>query len=278
MLDDFKVAADKLIDAGVKRFDMTPSLGEITLDPTWRDKIQYIDGWAEYIQIYTHGMNLTLEDLEFIASLNTPTTLFISVYGDDPETFREITGHDRFYDVMRSIRLIKGMYDRREVPAWIRFGLDIRFKEIEIPLTIHNINLRNELWRIIYSLIVNDNFLLYNKWENSNWGVAFPDLMNAKEEKQLIRACDCLNVTLNPNGDAVICDICHPYDERFEILGNIFTDEVEVIYNRLEEVADKMNEGEFPEVCWNCTEYTCVGDMEDYYDGTEWKTRPKEMW
>jgi MoaA/NifB/PqqE/SkfB family radical SAM enzyme len=274
-LKDFRVAADKLIESGIDRFDMTPSLGEITLDPTWIDKLKYIDGRVDYIQVYTHGLNLKKSDLRTLMNLKSPLTLVFSVYGDSPRTYKDTTGHDEFNKFMSVLTQIKEV---TPLPANKRIGFDIRFQEIEMPMHITNVDFKNHLWRELLLLNgLSENIFILNKWENSNWGVKFPNLPNAKEMPKLEKACDCMNVTLNPNGDAVICDICYPYDKRFEILGNILTDDVATIYNRLNEIIEEMDNGEFPSVCKNCTEYTCTGDEEDYFDGA-WKTRPKRMW
>lgn len=274
-LDDFKVAADKLIEIGIDRFDMTPSLGEITLDPTWQEKLKYIDGRVNYIQIYTHGLNITQDDMIKILSLKSPVTFFFSVYGDTQQMYKDMTGHDKFDMFMETIKCIIPLLP---LPNNKRIGFDLRFKDVELPLKVTNIDIKNPFWREMFVLQSNKNIIIFNKWENSNWGIEFEGLIHSKDLPVLDRACDCMNVTLNPNGDAIICDICYPYDERFKTIGNIFTDDAEMIYNNLNKIIEEMNQGVFPEVCQICSEYTCDGDTEEYFDREEWKERKKEFY
>lgn len=274
-LEKFKLAADRLIEIGVDRFDMTPTLGEITLDPTWKEKLLHIDGRVDYIQLYTHGLNLVEGDFDFLLGLKSPLTLFFSVYGDSVDSFKETTGSGRYERFLESFLLIR---KKLPLPPNKRVGADIRFRAVELPLKVENIDLSNRFWREILTLVDQEkNFVALNKYQNNNWGRDFPEQSYAKDMPELLGACDCANLTLNPNGDAVICDICHPYDENFEILGNIFKDGAAEIYRKARQIWKEMEEGKFPKICENCTEYTCEGDREDYFDSV-WKTRDKVFW
>ncbi len=274
-LEDFKVAADKLIEIGVDRFDMTPTLGEITLDPTWKEKLSYIDGRVDYIQMYTHGLNLKEKDLEHILGLESPLTLFFSVYGDSQESFQKTTGSSRYKRFLESVRMIK---DFLPLPTNKRIGVDIRFKPVTLPLEVSNIDFKNTLWKEILTLQQKEkSFVILNKYQNNNWGRDFKTQNFAKDMPPLQGACDCMNLTLNPNGDALICDICHPYDEKFEILGNILKDDAKEIFSKLHQIWLDMEKGIYPEICLKCTEFTSDGDKEDYHSGC-WKTRDKNFW
>jgi MoaA/NifB/PqqE/SkfB family radical SAM enzyme len=274
-LEQFKIAADKLIEIGVGRFDMTPTLGEITLDPTWKEKLSYIDGRVDYIQFYTHGMNLTEADLKFVLSLKSPFTMYFSIYGENVETFKATTGSSQYDRFLKNFLMVK---NHIPFPENKRIGVDIRFRPVKLSLHVSNIDISNPFWREVLLLQSKEkNFPVLNKFNNNNWGGPLEDQTFAKKMPVLKGACDCLNLTINPNGDAVICDICHPYDERFEILGNIFKDDAADIFKNLHKVWKLMEQGVYPEICKNCTEFTCSGEREDVYDAG-WKSQHKVFW
>ncbi len=274
-LDDFRMVADKLISFGINRFEFTPSLGEITLDPTWHDKIRYLDGRVDDILIYTNGLKIDEEQIRLLMEMKTPLTLFFSMYGDSQESYLNTTGVDCYEVFFKQVEHLSSFFP---LPENKRIGIDIRFKEVEMPLHPSGVNFKNPIWKqLLLYQGQEPNFLLVNRPENSNWAIDFPGLPRPKEKVEFNGACECMNVTLNPNGDALICNICHPYDKRYEVLGNVFTDKLEDIFESFNEVQQKMQAGIIPEICKNCTEYDCQGDNEEYYDDG-WKTRPKQYW
>jgi MoaA/NifB/PqqE/SkfB family radical SAM enzyme len=271
-LDDFKKTVDNLVGIGIDRLEMTPALGEITLDPTWLEKVKYADGKVGDILIYTNGLNLKQNDLKVLLGLNGPLTLKISIYGDSRESYLSTTGKDLYEQFQNKIKMLKSSLP---LPENKRIGVDIRFKKIELPLHVSNMDIKNELWRDLLILGQTEkNFIIENRPSNSNWGMDFPNLPNPKTKEKFSGPCDCMNVTLNPNGDALICNVCHPYDERYVTLGNVLKDPSELIFNRFNDVKENMRQGIIPEICKKCTEYNCKGDTEEYYDNG-WKIRPK---
>lgn len=274
-LEAFKKTADKLAEAGVDSLEMTPALGEITLDPDWVEKVKHASAKFKHVLVYTNALNLKEGDLNELLKTDVALILMISVYGDSRESYRKTAGKDLYELFLKKIKMIRSFLP---LPKNKRIGVDIRFKKVELPLTVSNVDFKNELWKELLTLDQREpNFFVENRPLNSNWGVDFPGLPGPKEKKPFEGPCDCMNVTLNPNGDALICNVCHPYDKRYERLGNIFEDGPEPILRAFNTTRDKMRKGLIPEICENCTEYECKGDQESYFDG-EWKTRAKTFW
>lgn len=271
-LAEFKKVADTLAAAGVDSLEMTPALGEITLDPTWLEKVKHASIKFERILVYTNALNLKEKDLEELLKLDASLIFVISVYGDSRESYQETTGKDLFEKFLEKVKTIRSFFP---LPRNKKIGVDIRFKKIELPISVSNVDFKNELWKELLILDQGEpNFFVENRPLNSNWGVDFPDLPRPKEKKTFIGPCDCMNVTLNSNGDALICNVCHPYDKRYEKLGNIFKDGPGPIFRAFNQCRENMKNGMIPKICETCTEYECKGDEESYFDG-EWKTRPK---
>lgn len=90
----FRSLIDMAVHFGYRVFNITPILGEVLLDPTFLDKISFLDNHPD-VKFYFFSSNLTHADEKFfseIANMKKLRWFSVSLYGLNPEDYKRMTG------------------------------------------------------------------------------------------------------------------------------------------------------------------------------------------
>ncbi len=104
----FQSCIERAVRFGHRTFNLTPIVGEVLLDPSFLNKLVYLDNHPG-VKFYFFSSNLTRADDEFFATLRKLGKLrwlSISLYGLNPQDYQKITGASEgvFADVVRNLQ------------------------------------------------------------------------------------------------------------------------------------------------------------------------------
>jgi len=124
-LDVFKSIVNKCIDGGVTKFCLTPRCGEVLLDPTLINKLQYLESLPS-VKEYYFATNLTICSKELFSFLNTSNKchIQISYYGDLYTKFNFNTNgsNELYQEFIQGLTNILHIQDKSKIRIYQRFS------------------------------------------------------------------------------------------------------------------------------------------------------------
>jgi hypothetical protein len=154
--DLFKKCINQIVISGIKDIRLTPMAGEIFMDPNWKEKLDYIESIKE-IESYEFFTNFTvINDIEYLSTLKKLNSITISIYGNNLDSFLELTNSKKIYydQLIKNLRILK----------------DIKIKNLKIviksKLDYFDNYLKGELFQILYNF--KGNIVQYKELDNFN--------------------------------------------------------------------------------------------------------------
>lgn len=256
-LKRFKYIVKKMIDYGFDEFQLTPTVGESFSDPSFLDKIEWLEQLDDVkrITFFTNFTGVTKKNILRLMKTRK-TVMFISVYGWDNETFNNITNTNKFDKFQKSFNLLLKNYDIKfrslnffiRNPKWnsINKSLDM-YKKINLLVKIKNNgtsffdrnNIQEHLWNGNWCGLIKDNMLYDQVKVKDRSGVCWFSLID--------------NIVDN-FGNVYLCGACDSIKETK--LGNI--ENLDLIYSTngaLEKIIKEQHKGTYSGCCNKCSEF-----------------------
>ena len=105
----FKETIHRMINFGLTRFQLTPTLGDPFTDSTMIEKLEWMEGLpeVEMIEFFTNFLGLNISDIERLVKLKK-IRMCISVYGCTAESYNEFTGTQGVFFIWeRNLSILK---------------------------------------------------------------------------------------------------------------------------------------------------------------------------
>jgi MoaA/NifB/PqqE/SkfB family radical SAM enzyme len=253
----FKLIVERLAEFGFDEIQLTPTIGEPTMDPTLLEKLSFLEA-HDKIKKMTLFTNLTnTEDLQERLMQYRKLCIFVSVYGWDRESFRTITRCDQFDSFERSLDSLMKHY----TPEFRSLTFFIRNRSWD------RVRLTNTVKQKI-KLIVNakskgrsffDRNNLTKMYWNGNWcGLDSDDTISDVrwDRKDGICQFALAGNIVDQNGDVCLCGSCDVL--RITNIGNVFRDDLEDLYGpdgKFASILRGQQNGMFSGSCKLCSEH-----------------------
>lgn len=263
-LETFKRVVDKCVAFGFKRFELTPTVGDLLLDPELEDKFVYLDSKPiENIFFFTNLLNLNKDIIE-ILNRTKKLNIRISLYGDSPVTYKRYTNVDKFNTFIDNLYILSHNMRRGLVGEF-----NIRYE----GWSNKNLyKLTNPLYRTLYGMIlagkITEDQIVDDSY-NDNWNEVVEqgyelDHVEHRERDGVCRFAVISNSVL-PNGDITLCGCIDT--QRKMIIGNLFKQSLNEIYGYdslyhriLHDQTTQMYRG----MCIDCTMYDIFNKQGEY--------------
>lgn len=263
-LETFKQVVDKCVDFGFKRFELTPTVGDLLLDPELEDKLAYLDAQPiESIFFFTNLLNLN-EDILRILNQTEKLDVRVSLYGDSREVYKQSTNVDCFYTFIEKMTLLsQGMRDD------LVSEFNIRYDGWR-PANLKKIS--NPLYRILTQMILTEKIdredIIDDSYDD-NWNEIVSQGYELSEMKHRDRQGVCrfavISNSVLPNGDITLCGCVDT--ERKMIIGNLFHQSLEEIYGHVSlyhNIIYDQTQQLYRGMCIDCTMYDTFNKQGDY--------------
>ncbi|NVN88266.1 MAG: radical SAM/SPASM domain-containing protein [Rhodopseudomonas sp.] len=265
MKDDFfRDTVRQALDMGFTNFHLTPCTGDVFMDKHVFDKLDFLDAEPR-VAGYSFFTNFTVPDADDIARLTRLrklTSIHISIYGHDRETFKAITqSTDNVYR-----RLLKNLDTLYSLMGEKRFGLEFSIKSTRAASRHAKSELMTSLNRFKRAGVkVRPASALYNNWGGM---VTKQDLrgldMEIKGEEAVYKmgACTLLfeQVQIMATGIVNGC-ACRDAEATLRI-GDLHQQPLREILSAQNQaymtLIDEQQRGEFRPVCRSCDFYKSI--------------------
>jgi MoaA/NifB/PqqE/SkfB family radical SAM enzyme len=119
---------EQAVEMGLTRYQMTPCTGDVFMDPKLLEKLEFLESHPG-VEAYSFFTNLTIpseSQLERLLGLSKLTSVTISIYGHDLDSFRKITcSTEKVY--RRLVRNLEQVLDRLDDA---RPAIDVGFRSV----------------------------------------------------------------------------------------------------------------------------------------------------
>ncbi len=256
---DFTKYIEKAVRFGFDTFNLTPLIGESLIDPTFFEKLIYLENRNDVAE-YDFCTNLTRANDGFfniIKKCEKLRSFSISIYGHDQQSFTEITRSDfRWYqNVINNLHKLTHCLE-------IHHKTELRIRSVN---TFNLLNCHSELCQLIKQLEVL-GVRVRIPCEYQNWGGLIPQdqLINNKlipKKNIQIKKEPCVFLffkhTIRPDGFINACS-AGDGNGRF-VIGNISQQAFEDIYSGQNSVYMNLIQShlnrDFNNVCQSCSAY-----------------------
>lgn len=254
---------DQALAMGFRRFSLTPTTGDVFMDPNFFDKLAYLENHPE-VESYSFFTNFTVPDhgkIEKLLALKKLQHLTISIYGHDLESFMAITqSGEKIYR-----RLIDNLEKLLENLGRLQGNLEFGWRSYNrIPW-----NLKSSL-KLVLDKYRSKGIRVRRSLAYSNWGglvtsndVAGLDInINSTDTAYKKGACSMLfnSIVVKSDGAVNGCP-CRDVDGTLK-LGDLSQDPlVKILSPRNQtyiQLIKDQQEGNFPDVCRNCDFYKSI--------------------
>ncbi len=256
-MEEFRRIVDQYTEMGGKYVSLTPIVGEPFVDRYLFDRLDDLNRRPEIqgFYFYTNAILMKQEISEKLLAYGEKLNIYVSWGGFDRETYKAIMGVDRF-DIVR-----------RNIEVFVETKLKLRSSTVlTIALRCPSTKWNGELWEKFNQWkkekIINIQFInAYDSWAGK---VKDEDLKRVGLEpviKPYKRgACELLYmkpiILANSKVNACACrDV-----EAELIVGNLKESTLSEIWagKEIEELINRQESGDFPDVCKRCTWYVSV--------------------
>jgi len=258
-LNIFKKAVDDYIKIGGKSIGLTPTLGEVLMDPGFFDKVKYLKRKGLSCSLFTNAILLKKNDnISKLAESGIDNLHFD--FGDVfPEYSAKVFGisDSAAKDQLDGILEFLGEIDRRK----IKMNVVLEFRPMRPVREIMKDMKKTAFWKFYKKGICTILFLqTYDNWGGQ---IKKGNLLGIQELKRVpkVKIYPCqglLMLSVLPDGDVRLCG-CRVL-ETFKddlVIGNITKDSLGKICKgkRWREIIDDFQNGKRPKVCDNCSFY-----------------------
>ena len=258
-MDIFCKTVDDYVAAGGVHVDMTPTVGDPLLDPTFIEKVRYCRQKAG-----VPGVSMTTNAIAILRNETYKhlidagvTFLAISLPDVEREIYQQVYGVDRGQEVLRGIKALLDYNKAKGEPVRIV----LRFRNARKPSAIIRSREFQEHVRPYLSRKVTSNFTL----DFDNWGGSItPDLLQGVMKLRPIprpHRVPCMSLValiVQHDGDVRLCGCRLKKTEKDElVVGNIKKNTLTEIgqSDAVHRIYEGFYAGERPEVCQQCSLY-----------------------
>lgn len=267
--EDFQHAVDEVVSVGGSSVGLTPLTGDVFVDKEGlENKIYYLEQ-HQGITEYSFTTNLSLlsdQQLEMMEGLRKISTLKISIYGHDQESFTKITRTKNYSKVLTNLNRVYSSLSR------LPFRINIGIRSYADFSPTKN---QSELMDAINNLGKSDKVTVGYHRHYTNWGgaVTQEDLdglpVILKDDKNGYKSGPCARLfayMVLSNSDVILCACRDAYREM--VIGNIKHSPLkEIISITNPDYAQWVNDQEndlFNGPCKDCDMYRPVYSLPHY--------------
>jgi len=253
----FKKAVDEYISLGGKSVGLTPSPGEVLLDPDFFKKLAYLNKNKLETGLYTNAILFDKYAEEL--TKNKVDNLFIDLGDVVPEKDAEIFR----IPVETSKKRIKGILNFLEVidKRGIKMNLEISFRPQRSPKRIFNDMKKTKFWEYFKKGLFRIAFLqCYDNWCGLISKKNLLGIQKLKISPKIKKyPCSSLSsIAVLPNGDIRLCG-CRYFNTLQDelVIGNIENNSLKEIINsdKCKKIIAGFKHGKIPFACKKCSFY-----------------------
>lgn len=229
---------------------LTPSPGEIFLDPLLQERLQLLEKFPKisFLSITTNGIGSEkITDDNLCDILKKIPRIYISIYGLDSDEYFQITRSDTYE---RCISSIKRIIDFSE-PGTVILGFRLLYKRTPNEINEWILNKFGKFIPFDYTL----EYVTWGSLIKSNLP-KLPGEAIWKKMPPITTPCfrPLISIKICVNGDVSLCCCGNPSSRDLN-LGSVLNKSLEAIYNSKK--CDKYwnLKGYIPDTCKNCTTY-----------------------
>ena len=258
-LNIFKKAVDYYIKIGGKSVGLTPTLGEVLVDPGFFDKVKYLKRKGLSCSLFTNAILLKSNDnlnklLESgIDYLHFDFSDVVPEYSAKVFGISEASAKDQVDGILKFLEELHGRK--------IKMNVNLDFRPMRPVRKIVKDMKKTPFWKLYEKKVFTMNFLqTYDNWGGQ---IKKGNLLGIQELKRVpkVKIYPCqglLMLSVLPDGDVRLCG-CRVL-ETFKddlVIGNITKDSLGKICKgkRWREIIDDFQNGKRPKVCDNCSFY-----------------------
>jgi len=269
-MDDFISAVTQASETGVRTIWLTPMLGEVFADPNLPEKLEYLeqfDGINAY-SFYTNFILCNDTTIQQFEKLKKLTSIHISIYGHDEDTFQRITQRpsSQFKKLQRNLLSLRRLLKNWQPIEGVHFSIRTLggITDDNLPKT----DLIQKLSEL--SEIINVDCMVATEYDN--WGGTLTSADTAPigidlfDGTGLYRAGAC---TLLFSGPRVASDksvhacACRDIDNSL-LIGNLADSSLRDIISlqnpAYQKIIENQQSGRFSKNCQSCSMYRSVYD------------------
>ncbi|MCL1464461.1 radical SAM/SPASM domain-containing protein [Argonema galeatum] len=256
-LEDFRRIIDEYVAMGGKYVSMTPIVGDPFVDPHLFARLDdlYKRPEIEGFYFYTNAILMKPQVSEKLLVYGDKLKVHVSWGGFDRETYKAIMGVDRFDTVSRNVEAF--VEAKRTTNSPINFTIALR-----CPLS----KCRGELWKKFRlwereGLLNIEHLDSYDSWAGK---IKAEDLqaigLQPRQMPHKRGACEMLYMkpAVLANGKVNAC-ACRDVEAEL-IVGDLKESNLSEVWEgkAIEEIIDRHEQSDFPDVCQRCTWYVSV--------------------
>lgn len=247
--ETFKKVVDMCHEYGVTDYNLTPTMGELLLDPELYEKLDYLNRFAKRF-FFTTNL-LALRNISPASKLLSyeKLDLGISVYGDNAETYLRNTNVSCFVWFLSNVKLLFKHYGQEKRPNltfYIRFPK--KFSDFQDGFLKNTLRILNKH----YGAKIDETEMY-----NYNWGGLIPygglDTLKGRIRKVGICPTAASGCILH-NGDFALCYMNDSY--KTTVIDNVFKHTLEEIYNseKYKGILELQSKNIYEGICKRCNE------------------------
>lgn len=257
-MDQFRRVIDEYVAMGGKYVSLTPIVGDPFVDPHLFERLDYLYQCPEIegFYFYTNAILMKPEVSEKLLAYADKLMVYVSFGGFDRETYKAIMGVDQFDRVRRHIESFIQLKIQTNSP--IKFVLSVRCSLGQCT---------GDFWRYIRSNEVKGVLALQiPDYGFDSWGgkIKDEDLLKVglepMQKPHKLGACELLYMkpVILANGKVNAC-ACRDVEAEL-IVGDVQKSSLTEIWQSkaIQEIIDRHERGDFPEICKRCTWYVSV--------------------
>jgi len=256
-IDDFKRIITQYVAMGGEHISLTPIVGDPFLDSHIFERLDYLNSLPEIkgFYFYTNGILMKPHNSQKLLAYGEKIKIHVSFCGFESETYKSIMGID-VYNVVR--QNIESFVEQK-----LKSG---SLTEFQIELRCPPSNCKGELWKKFQAweregILKNQSIDAYDSWAGKVKDEALTKLGLEPIKRPYKRgACELLYLKPIVLADGKV-NACACRDVEAElIIGDLKEFTLSEIWagKGIEELIERQERGDFPDVCKRCTWYISV--------------------
>lgn len=250
--DTFRMIVDKCLDYGITHFDLTPTMGDVLLDTSLFQKLNYLTMRTRCKKFFFTtnliGLPITIPMVHKLLNYEK-LHLGVSVYGHCSNTYFNNTNKDLYNCFVTKLQTLFKCYDKDGASLEFFIRYPIKFENMPEGILKNVLRLFNSRF---YNAKINEH-----EQYNYNWGGLIPygsfDTLLGPIQKHGV-CPTARRGTILHNGDFALCYMNDAY--KSTVIGNIFNESLEDIYNgeMYRKIIGDQAQNKYHGVCKVCNE------------------------
>ncbi len=277
----FEDVVKQSLDLGYENIGLTPTTGDIFMDKKLFDKLIFLDNQSRLdgYYFYTNFIPLNQNIIDQIFNLKKIKNFGISIYGNDLETFKKLSGGNEiaYNKLLENLRYFKN----KILTSSPKFKVEISQRTLkQFKLS----EAYDEISKIIKELLSKNLIEFSQNSEFNNWG----GLIKEKDidglgiklhdpNKKKIGSCSLIysRLIIGANG---LVNACACRDANYTLaIGSVKNNKLKEIINlknvKYRELIERQERNDFPDVCKSCDFYKSIYQSNDFI----WSFRNKKI-